>query len=175
MAALRTAQREAAEELAKEKAERQPSKNSRRESRKLPEARAEGLPIKDKPTLRTRPGKGRGTILGDRRPLRDRMRRQLGDPPWAHSPEDWDAHHILPVSTQNKPVFEVLRSRHPGWDHNDPILNGIALPRTRAAAERSGLPVHQVTREVLEESRRVRASPSRYTRASSRCFRGTPT
>ncbi|MFV0524139.1 MAG: DUF4157 domain-containing protein [Acidimicrobiales bacterium] len=92
------------------------------------------------------------TIQAGRRVLRQRMLRagpQSGWPPrWARSGRDWNAHHVFPVELQDHPVFQVLK-RNGGWDHHDPLFNAVALPTNPAVALRSGLPVHQVTREML--------------------------
>lgn len=84
-------------------------------------------------------------IRAGRRALRDRMRQ----PGWANDPTDWNAHHIIPVELQDHAVFDALTSTRQGWNHHDPLVNGIALPTNPAAATRSGLPVHQVTPDML--------------------------
>ena len=56
-----------------------------------------------------------------------------------------------PVSEENHPVLDAFRT-HGGWDNNA-SWNGFALPTRPGIPGAEGLPVHQVTRDVLEEAR----------------------
>ena len=80
----------------------------------------------------------------------------MEQPWWAHNRKEFNAHHLFPVELQNDPVFDVLTSVLPGWDHHNPLLNGVALPTTLLGALRSGLPVHQVTPKILKQMRELR-------------------
>ena len=103
---------------------------------------AEGLEQFDKPTLRVSPTE----IRKGRRALRDAM----PDPWWAKGrPKDWNAHHIIPVEQQNHRVFNALTATKEGWNHHDPLLNGLALPTNPKAAAKAGLPRHQVAGSSL--------------------------
>jgi hypothetical protein len=83
---------------------------------------------------------------------RSALRRRMPPPGWAVPAlrdGGWNAHHLIPVSLRNHPVFHVLTSRRgPGWDHNNPLVNGIALPTVETIARAQRLPLHQVIRRM---------------------------
>ena len=79
---------------------------------------------------------------------RSALREGMTPPKWATGKRSWEAHHIIPVELQYHEVLEVLRNKGGGWDHNAPS-NGIALPTRLDIARATGLPVHQITAEVI--------------------------
>jgi hypothetical protein len=70
---------------------------------------------------------------------------------------DWNPHHLIPVSLENHPVLETLRANG-GWDNNA-SRNGFALPTSPGIPGAEGLPVHQVTPEVVRQSGRPVPDP----------------
>jgi len=78
---------------------------------------------------------------------RSNLRANMTPPEWASKPGDWNAHHLIPFEFAHDPIFDVLRANG-GWDHNDPF-DGIALPTRLGIKGAEGLPVHQVTAEVV--------------------------
>jgi hypothetical protein len=92
-------------------------------------------------------------IRASREVLRARMSK---NPPWwaGKTPagkSNWEAHHIIPVEFQDHAVFDMLTSKS-RWDHHNPLINGIELPTTLQASFDSGLPLHQVTDELIDEA-----------------------
>ena len=90
--------------------------------------------------------------------LKGRMIKDGQEPKWADkNPANWNPHHLIPVSLENHPVLETLRANG-GWDNNA-SRNGFALPTKPGIKGAKGLPVHQVTPEVIRQSGRPVPDP----------------
>jgi hypothetical protein len=126
---------------------------------RVPEDSTEG------PTETSEPLEGLSTI--ERRPParispeqrgadRSSLRQGMTPPEWATDGRSWEAHHVIPVELQFHEVLEVLRNKG-GWDHNAPA-NGIALPTRPNTPGAEGLPVHQITTDVIAAARAERVA-----------------
>ena len=141
-----------------------------REEAPLLEEEAGHVKIKQTVTVRVSPDK----VQGPRGDLRKNM---IANPPkWAEgNPKAWEAHHVIPVEEQFHSVFNTLRETKQGWNDNAPE-NGIALPTTPEGAKKSGLPMHQATREGAGgQPEGAGAAPQRSPAACSATCRATPT
>jgi hypothetical protein len=109
-------------------------------------------------------------IQASRGVLKSRM-----DPPtWAGgNPDLWNPHHVIPVEAQGHEVFNRLRNTKIGWDHNAAV-NGFPLPTTLEGAAASGLPVHQITPELLQRTRKLPGIAKEIPRGVITDLRGHP-
>jgi hypothetical protein len=109
-------------------------------------------------------------IQAGRGVLKSRM-----DPPyWARGDSSlWNPHHVIPVEAQGHEVFNRLRNTKLGWDHNAAV-NGFALPTTLDGAVASGLPVHQITPDLLRQSRELQGIAEEIPRGVITDLRGHP-